>query len=227
MSTQLAKITPFQKLDTIANQALVVTNQARGGFEAAFYTAQTMNELRASISSEMIKEVFVPLQNSALGFRTDNAAGYPVEVVKDCIIEAALRGVRPVGNQFNIISGRCYITKEGYEYKLKNLQGLANLKTDYSVPKMLNGGAVVDCKATWTYQGKEDSKTAEIPIRVNNGMGVDAILGKAARKFLKRVWEQITGCNEPDGDVEDAEPIKPAKVTEVRSTPNFGTKEGQ
>jgi hypothetical protein len=227
MSTKaLQKYDPkqLQTLDEVAQQALVVSAAARGGLEAACVIGAAMAQLKDELTDETVSKLFIPLQNSQLGFRTDNPAGYPVATVKECVIEAALRGIRPVGNQFNIIQSRCYITKEGYEYKLKNLDGLTGLKVDLGVPKIhaSGEGAIVECKATWNYKGTADAKTSEIPVRMNKGMGADAVLGKAQRKFLKRIFEQITGCAEPDGDVDDAiAAAKPAQATETPK-PNFG-----
>lgn len=60
-------------------------------------------------------------------------------------------------------------------------------------------------KATWLLHGKPDSLEVCIPVRVNSGMGADAILGKATRKILGRIHARITGSNQmidDDGDNE-------------------------
>lgn len=228
-NTSLTPLTEkdFEALDAIAVRANTSLAEAKGAFLRAHTLATAMQELRGQL--EPMMTAFMPLQNSALGFKTDNPAGYPVDVVRDCVIEGTLRGVQTVGNQFNIISGRCYITKEGYEHKLRNLKGFAEFKPNYGVPKMhpSGEGAIVECNATWSYNGKADDMKAEIPVRVNKGMGTDAILGKATRKFLKRVFERITGCSEVENVAdEDAiiERAKPVSATET-TKPNFGNTE--
>jgi hypothetical protein len=39
------------------------------------------------------------------------------------------------------------------------------------------GGAVVECRAAWRYNGKPDSLVAKIAVRLNAGMGADAAVG--------------------------------------------------
>ncbi|MFK5282891.1 hypothetical protein ACI3PL_25325, partial [Lacticaseibacillus paracasei] len=67
------------------------------------------------------------LQGNRLGFKTDKdkSGGYPESVVKNCLIEAVLLGIQPTGNQFNIIAGNMYPTKEGCGYLLNNFKGLS------------------------------------------------------------------------------------------------------
>jgi hypothetical protein len=222
----LTKVDPkqFQALDAIAENASLALETAQG-FIRAHTMATAIQDLKVNI--EPMMDAFMPLQNTSLGFKTDNAAGYDRDTVRDALIEATLRGVQPVGNQFNIIQKRCYITREGYQHRLRTMKGLSDLKVDMGVPEMKTTGATVACSATWTYKDKADGKKAEIPVRVNSGMGADAVLGKAERKFLKRIFEQITGCPEADDAVEEGgvdRVVKPANVTAVE-TPNFGNVE--
>jgi hypothetical protein len=178
------------------------------GFEKALTIAGAIDSLKGALDDKAMKMV-MKLQGSALGFRTDkdSSGGYPVDVVKEALIEAVLRGVQPVGNHFNIIAGRCYVTKEGFAYLLKNLEGFTDFRPIYGIPKSLNGGAIVPCEASWKYFGKSDRLECDIPIKVNSGMGADAILGKAARKLMSRVYAQVTGSEMTDGDATEAEVI--------------------
>jgi acetylornithine deacetylase/succinyl-diaminopimelate desuccinylase-like protein len=178
------------------------------GFEKAIVTAQAFDSLRSALDDKTMASI-MKLQGSSLGFRTDKDGdkGYPVAVVRDCLIEAVLRGVQPVGNHFNIIAGRCYITKEGFAYLLKKLPGFSDFRTMYGIPKSLTGGAIVACEASWKFNGIPDRLECEIPIKVNAGMGSDAILGKAARKLMARVYAQVTGSEMTDGDASEAEVV--------------------
>lgn len=225
-TTALIKKEQFTALDAIAENAALSLAQSDGAFHKAHIMATAIQDLKTMIDPMM--PAFMPLQGTALGFKAD--ATYPPDIVRDAVIEATLRGVQTVGNQFNIISGRCYITREGYEHKLRNLKGLADFKPNYGVPKMhpSGEGAIVECNASWSFKGSADEMRAEIPVRVNKGMGTDAILGKATRKFLKRVFERITGCPEADDAVEEGgvDRAKPANVTAVE-TPNFGNAKEQ
>ena len=69
-------------------------------FKRTMMTAGVITTLR-NLLTPKIMEPIMALQNTSLGFRTDNFNGYPVDVVKDALIEATFKGVYPVGNEFN------------------------------------------------------------------------------------------------------------------------------
>jgi hypothetical protein len=182
--------------------------------------AKGMHELRLAMTDDLVKRVFMPLQGTRLGFRTDKDkdGGYPHEIVRDAIIEAMMRGLRPIGNELNIIGGNCYTTLEGLERKVREFPGLASIELTPGVPTMKDGGALVPFEARWRINGTDDCLVCalrtdadgvvhdtRIPVRVNSGQIVDAILGKAKRKMLARVYERLTGFREPDGDAIDTE----------------------
>lgn len=195
------------EIDRIVEESSLASIEVKGRFSRAFVMASAVQRLNALISDEMMRDI-MGLQGQSLGFRTDRdeKGGYPVGVVKACLIEALLRGAYPVGNEFNIIAHRPYITKEGLTRMVREFPGLANLKLGFGVPRNVVGGAIVKCSATWTLSGGSDSIECEIPIRVNSGMGVDAILGKATRKLLARVHQRLTGSEQVVADGEVGEP---------------------
>jgi len=51
----------------------------------------------------------------------------------------------------------------------------------------------VPCKCSWNIKGKDGSLEANIPVKTDSFTGVDGMIGKAARKFYKRVYEVMTG----------------------------------
>src|SRR4051812_23283034 len=104
-----------KKIDTIAKGAVDLFKEA-GSFEAEIAVAETMGEMRSLLTGEVMQPILA-LMNTDLGFRTDRDAKvqpkdkdgnpmmpYAVEVVRDCVIEAKLRGFHVVGNEFNIIA---------------------------------------------------------------------------------------------------------------------------
>lgn len=207
MGNEIAIRKECADLESIVQQCSLAALADYGQFQKTFAMAAGIRRLKDLITDDMMKDI-MPLQGSSLGFRTDKDkdGGYSMPVVKECLIEAVLRGLQPVGNQFNIVSGRCYTTKEGFTHLMKTLPGLTDLKLTFGVPKMQQGGATVDAAATWKYNGAADSLTRELAIRVNAGMGADAVLGKAERKIRAAVYAQITGTVLSDGDAEQ-EPI--------------------
>lgn len=208
-STELAINDQITALDKLAEEKNIVALQEQGQFAAAFGMANAIEDLKRAITPEIMKPI-MSLQGSALGFRTDKdaAGGYPIEVVKEAFIEATLRGFKPVGNQFNLIAGRFYATKEGFEARFRELskRGLiTDLKLKPNVPRTVGDGAIVTYSASWKWRGVADSIDAlEIPVKVNKGMGDDAILGKAKRKILAAIFSRVTGSEVSDGDAADA-----------------------
>lgn len=225
-SIQGEKLSKLAEISNIATEIMLTKDNP---FEQAANMSKAIIAITDSIDDAFLQQNIMPLAGRRLGFRTDK--DYPLAVVKECFIDATLRGLPSVGNCWNIIAGNSYVTKEGFWYLLKNrIPELTDIKIDLGVPTMKNGGAVVTAGAKWRLEGKEDSLTAEIPIRVNKMMGTDAILGKAERKLLARVYTQITGTNLGEGDVQDND--TPRNVTREKPTgerlaepiaPNFPT----
>lgn len=211
MSTALTITQKMANLDKFAaeNNIALLTKDT-GAFSQAIAVAGAMNQLRTMIDDEVIK-AFMPLQGSALGFKTDKdtTGGYKEDVVKEVMIEATLKGAQMVGNQVNIIGSRFYATLQFFEnyFKVTAKGRVTDLRLDPGIPKTTADGTIVTYKASWKLDGVADSIERVIPIRVNAGMGPDAILGKAKRKILAAIYERITGTTITEGDAEDANSI--------------------
>lgn len=217
-------------LTTVVKQCSLAALENAEQFPKAFAMARGIAQLRELITPELMKEI-MPLMNTALGFQTDKNPSqidyktgkphipYTESVVKECFIESVLRGYSPVGNEWNILAGRCYVTKGGLGRKLKELDGLTDFKPFFGVPRMAGDkSAVVAASATWRMQGVPDKIEREFSIKVNAGMGSDAIVGKAERKLRAAAYEQITGSRLTDGDADDeadAIPTTAAKSADV------------
>lgn len=187
-------------------------------FFSALEVAQSIEELKRYLDQDSIRVRISGLMNTSLGFRTDkdpkvsrfnrktgkyeSATPYEYEVVKDAVIEALLRGLQLVGNQFNIISGRFYCTKEGFEYLIRKLDYIADFRPVIGIPAQKTGGVVIDCTATWVQNKQERSYEASIPIKSDEYSSSDQLIGKAQRKFYKRVFEVMTGNSMPDGEID-------------------------
>lgn len=220
----------LQALDEIAVEASRQVIANYGQFKQALVMAAAVRKMQEEISDPMMSDIMA-LQGTALGFRTDKdtANGYPLNVVKQCLIEATINGARPIGNEFNIISGRVYLTKEFYSRAVREWPGLSDLKLSPQVPVTSNGGALVGYRATWKLNGEPQSLDRvkhgdddnRIPVKVNTGMGADAIIGKATRKMLHAIYGQLTGAYEalPEGEVGEDEPLQHtgARKSEVTS----------
>lgn len=159
--------------------------------EKSFTIAQgiaRMTELVAK--NEQIVKCLMYMQGKKLGFKTDQE--YDEKTVIQCYVESTIRGLQLSGNQWNIIAGNFYQTKEGFEYNLDNLEGFIDFWIEWGDYKTDKGTAKVDFKATWTYKEVPGEMTGWVPVRVNSGSIVDAIYGKAERKVMARVLKKIT-----------------------------------
>lgn len=226
-----------KRIDETASAAMVHFSQA-GSMAAELQVAQAMGDLRAMLTPEIMQPI-MQLMDTDLGFRTDrdpkqkNKEGqyntpYHVDTIRDVVIEAKLRGFHIVGNEINVIAGRMYGAKNGFRRKLtdgKTFPGLSGFRDSYEVPRMIaDKGAIIKCSAEWTLNGKKDSVELELGIRVNGGMGTDAILGKAERKLCKRVHDIISGVNTPEGEIGDSDLSNATDVTPPKESPAPGPK---
>jgi hypothetical protein len=199
--------------------------------------ARSMQLIRQQLSAEMMGDVML-LMGTPLGFTTDRdkpgknveKQPYTVEVVRDCLIECLLKGYRPVGGEMCIFSGRFYAAKPGNRRFVTEWPGLTNLRMQAGVPKTYEGGALVPYRASWTLNGvdddldctEHDGQDMRIPVRVNEGMIVDAILGKAEAKMYARILSRLSGS-----PVESAEDVDDERIVEGTFTPSAEPPKGE
>lgn len=226
-----ANSTPVQATSAL----LALTPQERTGL-AALDEVQQHCTLQAisSLSSEAEKSIVLAkaitavqtaldpfkgqiesLKNNPLGFLLDKPEDYDWTITRRIVAEAVMRGARITGNEFNGIAKRCYLTQAYFLRQVKSWPGLKVVLERFGVPRQLNGQTVVDYRIEYQIDGQADHYTREgpeaIPVRVNNGMGPDAIIGKAKRKAYAGLLEQLinrsgsTWSPGTDGDVGDAE----------------------
>lgn len=204
MKTELAlsiKKETIESLNETVKNALTVGQLE--AFDRAFGMANAIQQMKDLLTQEVMKPIMA-LQGSQLGFKTDKDknGGYDLETVKGCMITATLMGVMPVGNQFNIIAGNTYITKEGFEFLLKNIQGLDYTVT-HDLPRIQGDKAALNMTIEWTYKGVSGKQTIEFPIKTNAYMGADGVIGKGKRKAYAWLYSRVTGVSYTDGDVDD------------------------
>ncbi len=197
----------------------VACRDMSASFAKVFSVGQVIYDLSQALT-EKVMESIMYLQGSPLGFRTDkdNNGGYNIDVVRDALISATMTGLMPVGNQFNIIGGRMYVTKEGFTYLLAQMQDL-RYSISPSVPEQHRENSIVSTLVKWTYRGEDGEHTLTIPVRVNKGMGDDAILGKADRKAKCWLFNHLTSMGISDADVQEDAPYQTEtrNVTPARS----------
>jgi len=213
------------------NVLAVIGKASLDGFEKAYLIANATQRLKALLNPEYMKPIMA-LQGSRLGFKTDKDKdnGYPEPLVKNCLIEAVLMGVQPHGNQFNIIAGNTYITKEGFGYLLSNYKGLSyEIISDLPRINPANTSAAIVMNINWTLNGGErKERKIEIPVKMNKFMGTDAVIGKATRKARAWLYNTLSGSEISDGDIQDLDnggrmtiPVDMSKVEDEKSDQNI------
>lgn len=210
---------PFQELAAVSKEYHDMMTQAEDQFMIMAITANAIAEMRKRLPDPLVQG-FKALENSRLGFKTDkNNGGYPVPVVRECLIEAALMGLNVMGNEFNIIAGNVYITKEGFTGKMQRDSRFDNVCIDLSIPEIRQAEkrAIVKFKADWKYGGKGMTMNGEIPVKWDNYSSDDAILGKAERKARARIWTRSTGTALPEGDAESTVPYSESGEAELQA----------
>lgn len=184
-------------------------------FGAAFNAARVITLLREALTDEVMARVFMPLMNTKAGFRTDRDGKpdkqgrvkplYDVPTVRDAIIDAAIIGLLPTGNQFNIISGTMYPTKEGYTVLLKKIG--AKYVIDVQQDRSQNPAfAEFPCKITYSYNGEKNSLTINATVRRDQYSSNDQLRGKAERRAKKALYEYLTGTDYGEADETSSRP---------------------
>lgn len=215
----------IDKLDKIGRDYRdKMSSDGLGMLSKAIVTGQGI-QLMMHALDDTVMELFMPLMNTPLGFMTDrgpqarddkNKAPYSRQEVRVVLCHALLNGVFPFGNEFNIIASRLYVTKEGYERKVREIPGLTDLRFSPGTPEQLTPHAHrMRARVTWNLDGVEqflpDEKGQKAPcvfiIPSNSYLGPDGIAGKCKRKALKRVYEQINGSTSTAHDTEESEDV--------------------
>jgi hypothetical protein len=190
------------------------------GFQKAFVMSSAIAIIREQLTDEYMAPIMM-LQGSSLGFKTDldtikekdekgkwvtkKGPGYPLEIVRECLIEAIFLGLEVTGNQFNIIGENMYPTREGFGGLLDKMKGLKK-NFEYKNIQQPAGQKVayVTVSITWQLEGESAKKQIiEFPIKSNEYTSYDALVGKAERKAKRWLTNTIKGTDISDGDVAD------------------------
>jgi len=196
------QITIGQKLNSVVSN--VLSQKEIEGFQKAYVVSQGIEELRKLLTPEYMKPIMA-MQGTKLGFKTDKV--YDEKQVKECLIEAVFMGLQPYGNEFNIIGGNCYATKEGLGALLKKMKWL-QYEIIPQLPRINSDktSAAIIMKIVWSIDGsQQQTRDIEIPVKMNQYMGTDAVIGKATRKARAWLYGKLNDCEIAEGDVMDAD----------------------
>jgi hypothetical protein len=196
--------------------------------------AQALNELRKAIDADSLA-ILRSMENTPLGFRTDRQDGYAEHVLRDCMIQAMLDGLGFAGNQWNIIAGAYYVTKEGWTQKLMRLGAsgivpFASLPDDCDVSEgtpsergskkyTVKMGAYAECwlageKFTSHMRAADGYDTRRMISAYGKDLAeaMSGIAGKAEATALKKLYYLCRGIPEPAEPEEAVSVIESEKI---------------
>ena len=208
--------------------------QLADNVSSVFKATQVVGTLRQLLTKEIVEKYFIPLMGSRIGFLTDRdkpkkdkngvfveQAPYPWTVVRDCLIDAACIGLAPVKNQFNIISGAMYPTKEGYTQLLKRIGCKYFIYTSEDKNPPQAQTALIECRVNYEFKDEKKEFTYRATPKKDGFSSLDQLKGKAERKAKKALYEYLTGTDLGDADEDSSEPefqVQPDDKKEILRT---------
>jgi hypothetical protein len=206
--TKQAETTDLAVLDNEIDAALVVVDKATGRIGTVIAYANAVDKVHAAVKANWPS--FKKLQGSPLGWNTDDKE-YPDNVLQLALTDAIIRGAMPFNGEIRVIGGNMYLNKPYFERVVGERPDITDVRLDFDVPEVTGNRAIVGGVLSWRVNGEPGElrfkKTAEadtrIPVRVNNGQGDDAILGKAKRKALAKMLDRIDGSSKWEGKATD------------------------
>lgn len=223
---------------------------ATGAIGRAVAMAAAIRTAKAIVDANI--DEFMALAGTPLGFAVDKPGGYSKEQIGACVMAALVNGDSPIGNEWAIIGGRYYRQLAGWEsafnrvpnstvpiYRIGNVETITQPTWDDKTQRAVLGIAKVEATIEFTVRGEifsvqflDNTQSGGLDerllIRVNKGMGDDAIIGKAKARLMKALYRQYRGESRQspaDDDVIDSTAtVEPARVIEARPEPEAKSK---
>lgn len=192
-------------------------------YEKSLAYGYYLTRIKEQISGKPL-EIIKSLMNTGIGFKTDKPSKtdnslYSDEIIKNCVVQAIMHGLRIHGNEFNILGGNFYATKEGLDRIVHD-----NPLLEEKVREKVKGFRQDEKTSIWgisfeySYKLKNESKVIEeVTVYVKGKQGnyetaFDAVMGKAKRKLFKVIYNDMTqGFKLEDAD--DVDDIELEKIS--------------
>ena len=217
MSNQLAVSQGAQTALISAVSQAAQTALLPVGIEKSLQIVMGMNQLEQALGAAEIANVLMKMQNNANGFLTDKqGAGYPKDTVIQCAIDAASKGLMFTGNEWNIIAGRCYPAKAGFERMLREHCQLHRVKHSLvkEVPVFVKADgkqAIYEAVVHIYWQTEGGEKQVQKEKYHLKGMTTDQVQGKAVKRATQWLYNELT--NNSFGLAPDDEDAIPTTAT--------------
>jgi len=193
--------------------------------------ARTTIEMEREMSSKPFMLMLQSLCGHELGFGADK--NYDDKTIRRAAMVALIKEARMTsfdGAEWMILAGKCYLCKPYYRRRLAEMDGITNVVVRTEAPEQNDTQTsyvpvTVELRDNsklrrWDFRKSAD-KTGEvrdhrIPVRVNSGMIVDGILGKAESKALRRVYAELSGEDIPDEPEFESAPESAPIVQDIK-----------
>ncbi len=221
-ASAIESVTALSKLGATARTEIAMARAAGDPVVEGLIVAEAMSQMRKLVTSEMLAGVMT-LVGSPLGIECDKPEGYKEDIVRDAFIQAQLVGARPVNQEFGIIQRKFYPKKGFFRRAILEADDITDLSVEPGyIVRDKDSTALVNMHATWRDDGRlqkydatidgdaENKRDRRIRVKVNSGMGDDAIIGKAERKMYARLYEMITDnvLTAPAEDDDDTDTVE-------------------
>jgi hypothetical protein len=207
MATKKAKEPEVVITEEVALAKLEEITEATS-LEAISQMPQMRRMMALSTAMSAARQYMMPLvpkmrelEGKGIGYDVDRP--YPDEVICDALLEGVIKGAQPINGEITVISGKPYLTIRFFERAARELAGLTDLAVNFDIPEDFAKRKTVSVKSIATYRWMDQPRKYEevFQVKVNSGMGWDAIRGKATRKLLRSVLEScLVGISFPDVD---------------------------
>ena len=192
-----------RRLSTMSENLASLSAEKMTDFVTMMAVAKTTADMRAALCRPELRAFVMAMQGNPIFFRTD--AQYPQETVADCIVQGYAFGLPPVGNLFNILGGRFYVTREGVEHKLSKM-GVQWSATFGDIQDAMTIKGYVDKRGRehapteykripvtveYLYRGETGRFATSKLVKAAAGWTVENIQGKATRKAAYDLWRLL------------------------------------
>jgi hypothetical protein len=177
------------------------------GVRKLLATAQAVEQLEKALSADDATRLLKALEGRPIGFKTDRK--YDIAVIRSAATEAIIHGARLNGDEFQVISGQCYLGQRYYRRMLDELPHVTRVDCAIGLPERgdvqstTSGGGtnymmlipgvascVVNGHAVEVEAVQTATRDTRLAIVAYEG-DIDGTAGKAKRRLLKRLYEMV------------------------------------
>lgn len=223
----VALVTEAKAAEIMALEEVLVTSRkaliSASPLVKAFTLAAALKAIEDAITPAMMSDI-INLANNPVGFKTDKRPGkkdkqgnlikpYSETTIKRCVIVALLAGAQLSGNEFNIIVGQAYFTKEFFKRVVNEFPGISRVEVEVgAAAKHGDKSAVMPARASWWIGGermemffhKSDDGDMRIVVTSHATDSPDLLRGKGESKVYRRVFARLSGLNLMEADATTA-----------------------